>query len=500
MRTLAMFFVCSVVLSSAVVHAQTLPDEIATLIPGAAAADDEVGAAVSVSGDVAIVGARAAGTNFTGAATIYRRIDGVWQEEQHLVGNPNDNVQLFGFAVLIEGDTAFIGAPLFDLGSVNRGVVRVYEYDGSTWSLAQSISPQNPASRGFGSALDLSGDTLIVGEPSTMIGGPNVGAASIYRYEAPNWVPGGLLLRAAGNIGDQLGTSVAISGDVACVGAPGVDLPGINSGGAVTFFEFDGTIWNEGETLPPSSPSGGRFGFAVALDGSRAIVGADEADSAVGSETGSVSIYERQGTNWVLQQLLTPDDATVGSAFGGSIALHGDDLFVGARNQGLAGTGGPGAAYRYRSSGGDWVPDGSITAESSALGDDFGFALSYDGETLLVGAPLDDTAAGSDSGSARVIQVNSGESFVRGDANRDGDIDIADAVWIHNHLFPVLGPTPLPCELAADANDDEVVDLGDVLRILEWLFVVGEPPLAPPGCGTDPTPGALSCDLLSDCH
>ena len=55
-----------------------------------------------------------------------------------------------------------------------------------------------------------------------------------------------------------------------------------------------------------------------------------------------------------------------------------------------------------------------------------------------------------------------------GDANSDGQIDIADVVFLLNYLYRG-GLPPVPLE-TGDTNDDEVVDLGDVVFLLNYLF------------------------------
>jgi hypothetical protein len=82
--------------------------------------------------------------------------------------------------------------------------------------------------------------------------------------------------------------------------------------------------------------------------------------------------------------------------------------------------------------------------------------------------------------------------FRRGDANGDRQLDLADPIRILERLF--LGGEPLPCEDAADANDDGSLDLADPVTILGHLFL-GGPPLPPPGeaCGDDATPDGLGC-------
>jgi hypothetical protein len=83
-------------------------------------------------------------------------------------------------------------------------------------------------------------------------------------------------------------------------------------------------------------------------------------------------------------------------------------------------------------------------------------------------------------------------TFIRGEVNGDGKVDIADALRILGYLF--LG-APLPaCPDAADADDDGTIDITDAILLLGHLFL-GAGPLPPPGpeCGADPTADLLSC-------
>ncbi|MCA8962073.1 MAG: hypothetical protein KDC38_16215 [Planctomycetes bacterium] len=91
-----------------------------------------------------------------------------------------------------------------------------------------------------------------------------------------------------------------------------------------------------------------------------------------------------------------------------------------------------------------------------------------------------------------------GPMFRRGDANGDGTFDISDAVAILAVLFQGASA---PCQNALDVNDDEVSDISDAVYTLAALFTPGSPPPpAPnPDCGSDPTPGALTCDASPSC-
>jgi arylsulfatase A-like enzyme len=93
--------------------------------------------------------------------------------------------------------------------------------------------------------------------------------------------------------------------------------------------------------------------------------------------------------------------------------------------------------------------------------------------------------------------------FRRGDANRDGSVNLADAVYILQYLFS--GGPSVRCPDAGDANDDEGVDISDAVYIVQYLFTMGSPiPLPYPACGTDPTPhpqggpDLRACDYCAD--
>ena len=83
-------------------------------------------------------------------------------------------------------------------------------------------------------------------------------------------------------------------------------------------------------------------------------------------------------------------------------------------------------------------------------------------------------------------------TFIRGDANRDGSVEIADAITVLNALFASRGP--LPCEDAADSNDDGALNIADPVSLLAYLFSGGPPPPEPTMTpGVDPTSDGLNC-------
>jgi len=90
-------------------------------------------------------------------------------------------------------------------------------------------------------------------------------------------------------------------------------------------------------------------------------------------------------------------------------------------------------------------------------------------------------------------------SFVRGDSNSDGAVDLADAVYTLSFLF--AGGPAATCLKAQDVNDDGLVDIADPIAFLSYLFAGDRAPSAPfPDCGTDPTDDSLSCERFAPCE
>ncbi|MCA8960423.1 MAG: hypothetical protein KDC38_07915 [Planctomycetes bacterium] len=90
-------------------------------------------------------------------------------------------------------------------------------------------------------------------------------------------------------------------------------------------------------------------------------------------------------------------------------------------------------------------------------------------------------------------------SFVRGDLNDDGSIDISDAVFGLGALF-IPGSPLSTCADASDTNDDSSYDVSDIVFLLAALFVPGATPIPEPvSCGDDPTADALTCDTHTSC-
>lgn len=184
---------------------------------------------------------------------------------------------------------------------------------------------------------------------------------------------------------DHFGFSVAISGDYAIVGANRDD----DYRGAAYIFVRNGSSWSQQQKLIASDGAvEDNFGWSVAINGDTAVVGA-YLDDAPGADQGSAYVFVRTGSTWTQQQKLT--GGTAGDQFGISVAISSDTSLVGAFGDSTY----RGAAYVFTRSGSTWTEQQKLTASDGVANDDFGWSVSLDGDSAVVGSPRDDSSRGS---------------------------------------------------------------------------------------------------------
>jgi len=201
--------------------------EEAKLTASDAAAGDEFGRTVSISGDTVIVGASSnadAGTD-SGSAYVFTRSGNIWTEEAKLTASDADAGDYFGYSVSISGDTAIIGANRYDNVGFHSGAAYVFTRSGNTWTEGAKLTASDAGQNHFfGYSVSISGDKAIVGAPSFEVpwefvaNRPNSGAYVFVRDAVGNWMQSTKLIPSNYNEGDFFGTSVSISGNKAIVG------------------------------------------------------------------------------------------------------------------------------------------------------------------------------------------------------------------------------------------------------------------------------------------
>ena len=256
----------------------------------------------------------------------------------------------------------------------------------------------------FGFNVALFGDTAVIGATKVddEIRGVNVGAAYVFTRSGQSWHQQAKLTADDGAAKDEFGGKVALSGDTAVIGAIFQDDKGDNSGSAYVFTR-SGTTWSQQVKLTAADGAeGDAFGQSIALSGDTVVIGAPHDDDK-GNDAGSVYVFTRSGTTWSQQVKLTAADGVAGDVFGISIAFSGDTIVIGADLNDEKALN-AGAVYVFTRSGSSWSQQAKITAADGAETDIFGVRVALSGDTILISARRDDDdVMGIDAGSAYIF-------------------------------------------------------------------------------------------------
>ncbi len=375
----------------------------AKLLASDGAANDQFGAAVALSGDTVLVGVALPYVGFptskSGSAYVFVRSGTTWAQQAKLVADDAAAGDQFGAAVALSGSTALIGARNDDDAGSNSGSAYVFVRSGTTWTQqAKLVASAVEAESGseFGVAVALSGDTALVGAYLE-------GRAYVFVRSGTTWTQQARLAAGPFRSSDEFGKSVALVGDTALIGAPSTyGVRGSRSGSAYVFVR-SGTDWSQQAKLEvPDGAYEEQFGFSVALSGSTALVG-EFLSSSFGGESGDARVFVRSGSAWSQQARFVASDGKRGDHFGQSVAVSENTALVGAWEDDTLGTN-SGSAYlfardRFTE---EWVAQGKLVASDGAARDYFGTSVALWDDTALVGARYADNAE-LDSGSAYVF-------------------------------------------------------------------------------------------------
>ncbi len=400
--------------------------------------------ALSSDGNTALIGG-SGDHDFVGAAWVFTRSAGTWsQQGEKLTGTGESGRGEFGWSVALSssGNTAVIGGPT---DNSRVGAAWVFTRSGTGWSQqGEKLTGAEEIEAGeFGSSVKLSdvGTTALIGGS-----GDNtfVGAAWVFTESGGKWVQQGPKLTGGGESGrGEFGASDALSanGEEALIGAPRDE----NAVGAVWAFKFSAGKWaQQGGKLTGGEETGaGEFGWSVALDsaGETAVVGGPSDNGSIGAAWA----FKYSGTEWLQQgKKLTGTGESGKAEFGWSAALSGEGT--------TALVGGPednaksGAAWAFVESGGEWTQQGEKltgTGESGAAEVGYSVALASEAETALAGG-FDDAAG---VGAAFAFTRSAGKWSQQGEkltANGEvGDGDFGNSVAVSSEGNTALVGAPL---------------------------------------------------------
>ncbi|MDX1958062.1 MAG: FG-GAP repeat protein [Leptospiraceae bacterium] len=381
--------------------------------------DDLFGSPVAIAGDTIVVAAEDEDSNQTtitnglaptgingatnsGAVYVFRRNGTTWSNEAYLKAPNSNSGDRFGSSFSLSGDTIVVGAKGEDSNQTTitngatassdnsmgiAGAAYVFKRSGNTWSNEAYLKAPNTSTLDeFGGSVSISGDTIVVGASNE----------------------------------DSNQTTIT-NGSLASA-----DDSALSSGAAYVF-RRNGTLWlNEAYLKAPNSEGLDRFGNSVSISGDTIIVGANweysnqttitngtlSSSNNLALNSGAVYVFKRNGNTWSNEAYLKAPNAEADDEFGFSISISGDTIVVGTAKEDslqttitngtlvqISDTGNNlsvGAAYVFRRTGSTWSNEAYLKAPNAeggtgGNGDQFGFSVSIDGDTIVVGAANEDS-------------------------------------------------------------------------------------------------------------
>lgn len=311
-------------------------------------------------------------------------------------GTTNDT---YGIVVAQSGDTVLIASPNKNL---SRGQVYVYTRSGLQWREQAKLTAMDPQTLdNFGSSLAIDGNTAVIGAPQK---NKQRGNAYVFLRTGTKWAQQAKLSASDGASGDYFGSAVGVKGDTAIVG---ISNPDKNTS---YVYVRTGTMWSEQAKLTPSDGKGGdHFGSAVALDVDTAVIGAPGRVIGTNTSPGKAYIFARTGTTWSEQAKLSLADGVADDKYGAAVALSVDTAVIGAYKRTVGNKAGQGEAFVYVRSGGSWTEQARLQASDGAADDRFGISVGVGGDIAVVGAEHATVVDSENQGAAYVYSRSSGQ-------------------------------------------------------------------------------------------
>lgn len=325
----------------------------------------------------------------------------------------------FGSAVDIDGNTAAVAGSGFRFSNFPEGAVYVYVRESATWTLQQSLTARDDepeAEDSFGWSVALNGNTLVVGAMGDSTGGLVAGAAYVYVRDGQTWSLQQKLIANDAAPFSQFGISVDITEDTIVVGAYGDDDSGYGTGAAYIFHR-DGVAWTQEQKLKASDEAPeSSFGLSVSISGQTIAIGSPSQSSPEDPASGAVYVFVNNGDVWEEQQKIKANIASDSQQLGFCVAISGDTIVatapgevVGVPSHETVGVRSHGAAYIFERTGTSWDHQKRFFERDVNRTGGFAVRAAIDGDTIIVGDPANDSAAVF--GGATYVYVRNGNGW-----------------------------------------------------------------------------------------
>jgi hypothetical protein len=372
--------------------------------PTGAQSETQLGFSTAMDGNFTIVGAPRddVGAANSGVVKIFHSFTGALLR---VISSPIPELeQNFGWSVAVSGSRVVIGAPSIGSGAPHAGRVFVYDLAANDPAVPVVVI-ENPSPQfedQFGASVAISGTRIVVADPARDT--PLSDNGIVYVYELTSSNPGAPIVtlnNPTPSTMDYFGRAVAISGSYIVAGAHLDDTGAGNAGSAYVYDLTSSTPTTPVVTLNNPSPAGGdSFGNAVAISGTKVVVGVPQDDTGA-TDAGCAYVFDLSGDNPATPIVVLNNPDPVSSPFGGdkfgySIAISGSRVVVGAYHKDVGGLAGidAGVAYAFDlDNAAPGSPVATLVNPSPAPNDNFGQAVAVSGTRTVVGCPSDDTRA-----------------------------------------------------------------------------------------------------------
>lgn len=349
----------------------------------------------------------------------------------------------FGWSVAIDGTRVVAGAWGDDTAATDAGSVYVYDLSSGTPALpvVTLTKPSPVANDWFGFSVAMSGTRVVVGAYGDDSGPANAGSAYVYDLASSTpAVPVAILHNpspASPVADDRFGWSVAISGTRVTVGAFQDDTGAFHTG---SVYVYD--LASDTPTVPvaafhnPTAVASDRFGYSVAMSGARLVVGSVNDDTGA-TDTGRAYVYDLSSDSPAAPvATLNNPSPGAGEEFGSSVAISGTRVIVGADLDNAVATRSGGAYVYDMASSTPSVPLAALNSPIVASRQGFGVSVAIDGTSVAVGTS------------------NAGKAYAFGPSNPDYDGDGLPDIWEYASFGTSTGRNALD-----DSDHDGYCDL-----------------------------------------
>eukprot|EP00002_Diphylleia_rotans_P015141 TRINITY_DN2932_c0_g1_i6.p1 TRINITY_DN2932_c0_g1~~TRINITY_DN2932_c0_g1_i6.p1 ORF type:complete len:427 (-),score=41.10 TRINITY_DN2932_c0_g1_i6:408-1688(-) len=383
------------------------------------AADDQFGMCVAITDNYALVSAHgaAAGTlTDAGLAYIFSRNGDSWAEQQILSSSNRAASDLFGRSVSLTDNYALVGAHYANPGSVSdAGSAYVFVRNQTIWIEQAILTASNKASSdNFGYAVSLTDNYALAGAFQADAGTlSNAGSAYVYARSGTSWNQISILTASNKAAADNFGFSVALTDTYVLVGSYCADVDLLLDSGAAYIYLRSGNTYSEESILTASNKAtGDKFGHAVALSSTYAVVGAPFADIGTFIEPGIVYVFTKNGVVWTESTFLTASTKFQNARLGFSVGASDVYVLAGAYQADPGSVGDAGAAYVYSFSGTAWIEQAILTASNKLTLDRLGWFVAITNYYAIAGAYQADPG-GLNAAGAAYIYRSPGKSPIR---------------------------------------------------------------------------------------